>query len=150
MKEELGRWNNGAGIDLESWASCTGNFALAVGYLTVFWPEFIEHEGYILRNGFSEQSLRGFETQPGATRKSVEWVMNHLHIADIHRGDGDQLSEDKVVILGRALKEIYQAKLAQQFPHSACVVELYEPEADGEMLDYQLSFWQARHEPGST
>ncbi|MBF6025054.1 hypothetical protein IU514_13565 [Lysobacter niastensis] len=146
MKEELGRWNNGRGIDLEGWTSCMGSYPLAVGYLTVFWPEFVEHNGYILRKGFSEQSLRGFESQSGATRKSVEWVMNHLHIVDIHCGDRDALTEDKVVVLGRALKEIYQAKLAWQFPNSPCIVELYEPEAGGEILDYEISFWQARHE----
>jgi hypothetical protein len=149
MKEELGHWNNGAGIDLEAWASCMGNYGLAVGYLTVFWPEFIEHDGYILRKGFSKHSLRGFEAGEGATRKSVEWVMNHLHIADIHCGDGDALTQDKVVVLGRALKEIYQAKLACQFPHVPCIVEFYEPDADGEIMDYQISFWQARHEPVS-
>lgn len=123
-----------------------GNYPLAVGYLTVFWPEFVEHDGYILRKGFSEQSLRGFESQNGATRKSVEWVMNHLHIADIHCGDGDALTVDKVVVLGRALKEIYQAKLAWQFPHSPCIVEFYEPETGGDPIDYEISFWQARHE----
>jgi len=145
MKAELARWNNGAGIDLESWAGCTGNYALAVGYLTVFWPIFTRFEGYILREGFSVESLRGFERQPGSTPKSVEWVMNHLHISTIHTHDDDQLSEDKVVLLGKALKEIYQAKLAWQFPDSPCVVELHEPSEGGEIIDYQISFWQAKH-----
>jgi hypothetical protein len=149
MKEELGRWNNGAGIDLESWVSCMGNYALATGYLTVFWPEFVEHRGYILRKGFSEDSLKGFEEQTGSSRKSVEWVMNHLHIADIHYGDDDQVTKDKVIILGRALKEIYEAKMARQFPGSPCIVELFEPEDGDDLVDYQISFWQARHEsPG--
>jgi hypothetical protein len=31
MKAELAAWNDGAGIDLESWVSCEGRFALAVG-----------------------------------------------------------------------------------------------------------------------
>jgi hypothetical protein len=145
MKAELGLWNNGAGIDLDGWTSCSGNFALAVGYLTVFWPKFTRFEGYILHEGFSVDSLRDFERQPGSTPKSVEWVMNHLHIADLHRHDDDQLSEDKVVILGRALTEIYRAKLAWQFPDTPCVVEFYEPEKDGDLIDYQLSFWQAKH-----
>src|SRR5438045_832096 len=147
MKEELGRWNNGAGIDLESWTSCVGNFGLAVGYLTVFWPEFTEFEGYILRRNFSEQSLRGFESREGSTRKSVECVMNHIHIASIHCGDDDGLAEDRVRVLGNALKEIHQAKLAWQFPHAPCIVEFHQPEAGCDIADYQLSFWQARHEP---
>ena len=36
MKEELGAWNNGKGIDLDSWISCSGNFSLAVGYASIF------------------------------------------------------------------------------------------------------------------
>jgi hypothetical protein len=46
MKSELAAWNNGAGIDLESWTGCEGRFALAVGYAAIFWPEFVEFEGY--------------------------------------------------------------------------------------------------------
>ena len=36
-KSELAAWNNGAGIDLESWTGCEGRFALAVGYAAIFW-----------------------------------------------------------------------------------------------------------------
>lgn len=146
MKEELGRWNNGAGIDLESWIGCMGNYDLATGYLTLFWPEFVEYEGYILRQGFSEESLRSFEKQTNSSRKSVEWVMNHRHIADIHCSDEDGLTQDKVAVLGRALKEIYEAKLARQFPHAPCIVEFYEPKPGGDLIDYEISFWQVKHE----
>ena len=47
MKEELQAWNNGAGIDLEAWISCMGNYNLAVGYASLFCPEFVEFENYI-------------------------------------------------------------------------------------------------------
>ncbi|MGA8744060.1 MAG: hypothetical protein WB561_22905 [Terracidiphilus sp.] len=80
MKAELAAWNNGDGIDLETWISCEGNFSLAVGYASIFWPAFTLFEGYILPDGVSEDDLRGFE-QNGRSRKSVEWVMNPLHIA---------------------------------------------------------------------
>ena len=52
MKTELAAWNNGQGIDLESWIACVGSFSLAVGYLSIFCPEFVEFEGYILRKDF--------------------------------------------------------------------------------------------------
>ena len=79
MKSELAAWNNGAGIDLESLVGCEGRFSLAVGYAAIFWPEFVEFEGYILRKGFSESSLRGFELQEGTNRKTVEWLRSHTH-----------------------------------------------------------------------
>ena len=46
MKDELAAWNNGAGIDLESWVGCEGRFALAVGYAAIFWPVFVEFDGH--------------------------------------------------------------------------------------------------------
>jgi hypothetical protein len=49
-------------------------------------------------------------------------------------------------LLGNTLKDIYQAKLAWQFPHAPCIVELYAPESDDDFIDYQLSFWQLKHE----
>ncbi len=149
MKNELAAWNDGAGIDLESWVGCEGRFALAVGYATIFWPEFVVFEGYILRKSFSEKALRGFEGQQGSSRRSVEWVMNHLHLHDIQFGGCPDISQDKLVLLGNVLKEIYQAKLQWQFPDRPCTVELYVPK-DGDLRYYQLSFWQKQHEEGRT
>ena len=40
MRAELAAWNNGNGIDLGSWTGCEGRFALAIGYASIFWPEF--------------------------------------------------------------------------------------------------------------
>lgn len=148
MKAELQAWNNGTGIDLESWVGCWGSFSLAIGYATVFWPEFTQFDGYILRKGFSEQALRGFEQQEGSTRKSVEWVMNHLHLSDIQFVGCEDISPDKLLALGKTLKEIYEAKLKWQFPDSPCLVELFTPEDPNDLMGYQIAFWQLCHEPG--
>ncbi len=71
MKEELGEWNNGEGIDLETWVSCSGNFSLAVGYASLFCPKFIEFEDYIIQSeSICEQtikSIRSFESSEGST-----------------------------------------------------------------------------------
>ena len=146
MKSELAAWNNGAGIEIESWIGCEGNFSLAVGYVSVFWPEFILFDGYILRNGFSEASLQGFAQRQGTNRRSVEWLMNHLHIADIQYYGCKDASKDKLLLLGNVLKEIYEAKLLWQFPDNPCSVEFYIPEDEDDLMEYQLSFWQKCHE----
>src|ERR1700735_170827 len=96
IQKELAPWNDGAGIDLQSWTGCEGRFALAVGYSSIFWPEFVEFEGYVLRKGFAEASLRGYESQKNSTRKSVEWTMNHLHIADLQHVGCADISRDTV------------------------------------------------------
>ena len=144
---ELPRWNNGAGIDAEGWIGCTGNFELATGYSLIFWPSFVRFEGYVLREDFSEESLRGFEQQPNAgevsvetLRASVEAVMNHLHIADIHCNV--QPTEAQLRYLGRVLKDIHEVKLHRDFPDFRFVVS-FNDEPNLDLTDYQMTFWQA-------
>jgi hypothetical protein len=146
MQVELAQWNNGAGISLESWVGCGGRFELAVGYSCVFWPEFVEFEGYILRKGFSVESLRGFEGWGFSTAESVERTMNHLHISDIQHVGCPDISKDKIIFLGTLLKEIYEVKLKWQFPHRPCVVSFWVPEDEDEddLDNYQITFWQPR------
>lgn len=146
MKSELAAWNNDGGIDLESWIGCEGNFSLAVGYAAIFWPKFVEFEGYILREGFSENSLRGFEASKNGSRRYVEWVMNHLHIADIHHYGSKDLTKDKIILLGRVLEEIYNVRLKTLFPEKPCTVEFYIPEDADDLVGHQISFWQTCHE----
>ena len=72
--------------------------------------------------------------------------MNHLHIADIqYYGCGDA-SEDKFLLLGNTLKEIYAAKLQWQWPDRPCTVEFYIPEDRDDLMEYQILFWQKSHE----
>ena len=144
---ELPTWNDGAGIDAESWIGCIGNFELAIGYSLIFWPGFVRFEGYVLRDGFCEGALRGFEQQPNSgtasvrdVRASVEGVMNHLHIADIHCNI--ESTEAQLRYLGRALKDIYEVKLKRDFPDLRLVVS-FNDDPDLDLTDYQLSFWQA-------
>ena len=150
MKDDLGAWNNGKGVDLESWIACAGNFSLAVGYSSIFCPDFIEFEGYIFEGDeFCEreiENLRDFESQEDSTPKSIEIVMNHLHIADIHFDGCEDLSADKIIIIGETLKDIYEARLAYLFPNKPCIVEFFKPEDENELQDYQLYFWQKKHD----
>ena len=146
MKAELSAWNNGEGIDLESWVGCQGNFKLAVGYASIFWPNFVEFEDYIFIEGFSENSVRTFESEEGSNPKTIEWVTNHLHISDIQYFGCEDISKDKLILLGNILKEIYETKLKVMFPDKPCVVKFYEPDNQEDLMEYQLSFWQSKHD----
>lgn len=145
MAAELAAWNNGKGIDLESWIGCVGNFKLAIGYSAVFWPGFVLCEDYILRNDVSAESIRKWEVACNYDKRSVECVLNHVHIADMHNAN-DDVSEDKIVFLGNILKQIWQAKLNWQFPDRPCEVSFYEPENRKDLTLFELSFWQKKHE----
>lgn len=144
MRAELAAWNDGRGITLEDWTGCMGNFSLAVGYAAVFWPEFVEFEDHVLRKGFSPETLRDCGSRPGADRSGTEWLMNHLHIADIQFLGCPDLSKDKILILGNVLKEIYQVKLKHDFPNRDCEVEFLSPDDPDDLIGYQISFWTRR------
>lgn len=146
MAEELQAWNRGEGIDLAGWIGCEGRFSLAVGYLTVFWPEFGLLDGHIVRARTTIESLRGFQRQEGSTRQSIETVLNHLHLTDIQHLGCPDASADKLLILGTKLKNIYEAKLAWQFPDRPCAVSLFIPEDESALDAYVLTFWQVTAE----
>ena len=139
---EMREWNNGDGIDVAAWIGCTGNFQLAVGNSVIFWTRFVEFEGYDLREGFSLEILRDCETKCSRDRKAIEAVLNHLHIADIQYHGCEDISRERIVYLGRVLREIYEAKLAWQFPQRRFEVHLYEAETD-DLLEYEITFFQS-------
>ena len=138
---EMREWNNGKGIDIRTWVECEGNFKLAIGYSTLFWPRFIEFEGFVLREGFCVESLRGFEQQHKGERRSIEAVMNHLHLDGIqYMGCGD-ISRERLIYLGRVLREIHQAKLVWQFPTKRFEVAFDDSFLEN-LVDYQITFYQ--------
>ena len=138
---EMRDWNNGAGIDVESWIGCVGSFQMAIGYSTIFWPEFVEVEHYVFRAGFSIESLRGCERQCGGNRRGIEAVMNHLHIADIQYYGCEDITRERVVYLGRVLSEIYRLKLSWQFPSRRFEVQFDDSPVE-DITDYQMTFTQ--------
>lgn len=150
MKEELQSWNDGQGVDLETWTQCSGSFSLAVGYADLFCPEFVEFEGYIfMAEEICEQTkrnIRGFESGENSTSQSVENVINHFHITDLQYRHCEDLTLDKILILGEKLKAIYEARLSYLFPDKPCIVEFYKPDDPDNLEEYQLSFWQVKHD----
>ena len=147
MLAHMSKWNHGAGVSLEGWVGALGSFDLAVGYSTLFWPTFEINGKYVFIEGCSKKSIKGFENQAGSTPHSVEWVLNHIHIADVHGNDDDIPTPEHCFFLGNVLKEIYEAKLKWQFPDRPCEVEFYVPEDKDDIIEYQLSFWQKKWLP---
>jgi len=131
-------WNEGRGVDLESWIKMTGSYDLAVGYTFIFWPEFVSIDGYVLCQGSTASNLRAWE-KTGADRKAIEAVINHIHIADIHCEV--TASEAQLRHLGRVLQSIYRLKLATDYPDRS--FEVHFNDEDGlDPLDYELTFFQ--------
>ena len=142
---ELQLWNNGQGIDIESWLSCVGSYEHAVAYGRLFWPEFTIHDGCVLFAGFNEESYRGFMESTNGHKRSVETVMNHRHILDLFPDVSEDPSEELIVYLGRLLKDMWAAKLARDFPERRIIVSFPEDPGD-DLLDYEITFFQENDE----
>ena len=144
MRAELAHWNNGAGVDLAGYVSGMGNYRLAVGYCTVFWPRLVLFEGYILREGVIAENVRQWEDGK-LSRAALEWLLNHAHLADIHMFREDT-SKDKLLVLGAVMSEMLEAKLRWQFPDRPCKVAFDTPADEDDLTGYQVSFWQVGNE----
>ena len=138
----MDEWNDGKGIDIESWIATRGDFQKAIGYSVIFWPEFIEYDGCVLKRNFSKWSYDGFMKQCKGDKTRVEAVMNHFHIKDIHYFT-DSNTREQLIYLGNILKEIYRYKLKVQFPRKQFEVK-FENGYKEELLDYELTFYQKR------
>ena len=68
--------------------------------------------------------------------------MNHLHIAAIHYHDLSNCTVEHALYLGRVLREIYQAKLAWQFPARRFEVLFNEAE-QSDVMAYEITFYQS-------
>jgi hypothetical protein len=133
------REHNGHPISPEDWVANLGNFRMAIGYSRVFWPSFVQHDRYVLREGFSSESHAGFEQQCAGDRARIEAVMNHLHLDSIQHLGCEDINAKRLEYLGNVLKEIHEVKLKWQFPELSFVVEFHK---GSEFSEYEISFWQ--------
>ena len=95
----------------------------------------------IFRGEMDRATLASWMENCRGERRCVEATANHLHILDIHYVGSPDASVERIVYLGNVLKEIYEVKLAAQFPGRDIEVDFYEP-PDQNLQDYQLTFFQ--------
>lgn len=139
---ELPTWNEGRGIDIESWIYCEGSHEHAIAYAQLFWPDFTVHHDCVFIE-FDEQNYQGFMEQTGGDKRAVEAVMNHWHILQMFNTESDGPSEDQIVYLGRLLKETWACKLRRDFPDRHFTVSFPEGETE-DLYDYEVTFFQRR------
>lgn len=145
---ELENWNNGDGINVESWIQCVGDYEHAIGYAELFWPTFEIYDGCVFSAGFDKTTYEAWMKSTEGNKTSVQVVMNHLHILDLFPNVETDPSGKQVVHLGRKLKEIWEAKLRLDFPDYNIVVSFPEEEYD-DLLDYEITFF-IQHEEEKT
>lgn len=117
---------------------------LPVAYSSLFWPRFVAIGPYILREDFCVENLKSWE-KTKTPRQGIEGAINTINTLDLIvpvGGEWSEMAERQAVYLGGVLAEIYQAKLARDFPNRQFVVEFWDGTQDSGD-DISLSFWQA-------
>lgn len=137
---EMKDWNNGKGIDIDSWIQCMANHKILVGCARILWPEFVERDGCILLAGH-EPNYRAYLNQVQGDKKTAEATANHIHV--LHLFSTEVPARELVLFVGRLLKEIWQVKLERDFPGRKITV-CFPEEDDLELTDYELTFFQER------
>jgi len=142
---ELKDWNNGGGIDIDSWIQCEGDHKHLIGYARFFWPSFIEHDQCVFfHEGFDKETYLAFMARHKNDRTAVEMVMNHVHVLDLFsRSHHEMPTESVVSYIGRQLKEIWGVKLQHDFPDRRFVVSFPE-DKEADITQAEITFFQAR------
>jgi hypothetical protein len=150
---EIKEWQklNGVDFTIENWIANEGNIKLAIGYSSIFWPAFIEHENCVFLK--SHFTLEGYNSWKSADYveyfSQIEYVINHIHILDLflrEREHGQEITKDQLIYLGNTLREIYEIKLSKEFVERTFVVTFNGQEDLDDLIDYELSFHQLENE----
>jgi hypothetical protein len=144
---ELSTWNEGKGLNVDSWLTRIGSYEHAVAYARLFWPAFTIHEDCVLFAGFSEKIFGGFMEQTGGNKQAVEAVMNHRHILDLFQNVSREPTEEVLLHLGRMLKDMWSCKLRRDFP-SRTVLVTFPEEGIDDLSDYEITFFQEHQRAG--
>src|SRR3569832_735666 len=134
---ELKKWNEGAGISPDAWIFIEGRADHALGFCSLFWPDFVQFEGYILRAPLDVERLRSWESA-GHSKQQIETAMNAFLFDCMFPDDPaePELKSAQLDRLATFMAEMLLAKLKRDFPE-ACFSAFVLEEAD-----FGLSFHQ--------
>jgi hypothetical protein len=137
---ELQAWNEGRGIGPLDYVFSVARPDVTVALVELFWPPFVEFEGYVLREGFDEEILRSWEARPGIKRENIEAAINFLDVGLLFANSKEAesaLLDARMAFVRATLSETYTAKLARDFPDNHFEVVLIDDEDD-----FAISFFQ--------
>jgi hypothetical protein len=99
-----------------------GNRWAARDLAELFWPRFIEVDGYVLRaSQYDPDNLTAWRERHPTNRSAVEDVINHVHLEDLYGGNQKGA---KLTAAGQNLAGAWRHALAAQFPGRPIRVEL--------------------------
>lgn len=66
------QWNNGTGIDANSWISCIGRYDHLLDYISILWPKFVLYDGCALQGLPDPKNDEDFMRALGGDKTAVE------------------------------------------------------------------------------
>ncbi|MCX7015883.1 MAG: hypothetical protein NTW86_25565 [Candidatus Sumerlaeota bacterium] len=142
---ELPLWNNGAGIDPESWVNSFARCDHAAGYALLFWPDFVLYDDCVFLSQPDPQHYADWLSSCHGDKTRVEGLMNHQHILDMFCNSEMKPTKELVAHIGRLLKDMWSCKLKRDFPDRPIRVECYGDDSD-DLIDYQITVFHDRGE----
>jgi hypothetical protein len=139
---ELKEWDEGKGIDPKSWICCVGNFQMTIGYSTVFWPKFIEVDGFVVADDVDRDRVRMCLEEWKGDRERAQRTANYLSIENLHHAECEDASPERFAYLGSVLRETYEQKLKRDYPDRTFVVEYIEPDDQEDLDGYGVTFYE--------
>jgi hypothetical protein len=140
---ELPLWNNGKGISLGAWTSCIARYDHAIGYATLFWPDFVLYDDCVFLYEPDPEIYQEWMTGCKGDKSEVERVMNHRHITDMFINSEIEPTKEIIMHLGRLLKDMWQCRLQRDFPERCIKVELFD-DGNDDLAQYQITVFQVR------
>ena len=125
-------------LDLQTYQAYVARIDQAICLIDLFWPEFIEWEGLILRkSAFPEDWSRFRETADAAkwTPSDMEYMLNRVNIADFFLNDPDRDNVDLSVYTSIAQKvaEMWECKIKMLYPDRSIEVSIVHSDIDPEV-----------------
>ena len=139
---ELPQWNNGEGIDLPGFIGCVGRYDHAIGYATIFWPDFVIYEDCICVAPPDPVNFRTWLSRFKGNRTETEKMINHLHIADLFVNSEYPPTGRILHHMGKLLQDMWGCRLRRDFPERQISVQFFEDDAAGLTDGYIITVWQ--------
>lgn len=130
---------------VEVWLANIGRYDVAAAYASLFWPEFTAVDGCVLIGRSIPEPYADWRREHPDDPAAIEAVLNHHHILDLFPVAADP-SPQLVRHLGTVLKEMWTAKLRQDFPGRAFVVS-FPDDFDLEVDNPEITFYTKRASP---
>jgi hypothetical protein len=133
------------GFDVLDVLHAHGSGIDALAYAALFWPEFMEHRGMVVRAlewGDADQlpTLDATLERHGSDRREAEKSVNWVDVGELFGPRKLESSQEDDLALARLLREMWAARLSQSFPDRRFAVEILTPEDTGGGPG--VSFWQ--------